>query len=127
MVTLGAIVHEGDADMRILVDELLKQDDPCHIKLPSRREEKPLVVPKSYQTPLAAASGKDISTLKEFGDRIGALPLYDENTIRNQPPLFETILRFNGRKFRAEGKSKKEARQVAAHQACKVFGLVVKN
>lgn len=125
MVTLGAIVYEDDADMRNLVDRLLKQDDSSQIKTSPLREEKQKVVPKSHQTPLPTASGKDISTLKEFGDKIGQLPWYDDNAIRTEPPLFETILRFNRREFRGEGKSKKGARQVAAHQACKKFRLVV--
>jgi hypothetical protein len=119
MVTLGAIVHEGNEDMRMFVDGLLQQDNRGDLNAHYARGRQPSIFSKLPHPSLSTPSGKDISLLKEFGDRIGQLPEYHEEKVRDVPPLFRSVLRFNAKRYKGEGKSKKEARQMAAHHACR--------
>jgi hypothetical protein len=118
MVTLGAIVNEGDENMRMFVDGLLQRENRGDVKAQYARERQPSIFLKLPQSSLPAPSGKDITLLKEFGNKIGQLPKYDEERVQDLPPLFRSILCFDAKKYKGEGKSKKEARQMAAHQAC---------
>ncbi|KAK1030003.1 hypothetical protein LTS16_019264 [Friedmanniomyces endolithicus] len=70
-----------------------------------------------------AASGEDIQVLKEHGDEKGVKVEYIDTKIQVQPPRFEATVLFNKYEAKADGRSKKEARQKAAQKACIHLGV----
>jgi len=121
MVTLGAILCSGDQKVQALAEELLRNGSQG-IEEPQRRKDSlSFVFPKAQPNPSATASGKDISALKELGDRIGEIPQYKAVSVNDYPPCFEVVLRFRGSKFIGRGGSKPKAKQEAAFKACREF------
>lgn len=125
MVTLGAVVHEGDESMRAVADGLLQRDKPNDTERYDIWETKRRISPKLSPSRASGPSGKHISLLKEYGDRIGQKPTYADSIVRDHPPLFQSILSFDRSRHKGEGKSKKEARQMAAHRACGELRIII--
>ncbi|KAM0714659.1 hypothetical protein Q7P37_009957 [Cladosporium fusiforme] len=125
MMTFGAIVREGDETIRTFADELLKQKDSCGTKVHCIGKERPMMSPEIHQSPSPTPSGKNIAFLQQYGDQIGEMPRYEEKSVIDYPPLFESILCFSGKVFKGKGKSKKKARQMAAQRACGEFGIAI--
>jgi hypothetical protein len=126
MAVLGAISRNGDASLRHWTMNIIKQraDYPQTAEY-KRKEEVPMILPKIDHVTDRVACHEDIIALKEYGDQIGEIPKYTEVSIQEEPPRFQSILRFQGRVFEAEGKRKRVAKQNGAHKACKAFAVAV--
>lgn len=118
MVTLGAILREGDEHTRTFLDGLIQQDKLDGVKQLYAWGARPPTFSKKFETSRSAPSGRHVSSLKEYGDKIGQLLEYDEEQVRCDPPLFQSTVLFDTKSYRGEGKCKKEARQMAAYRAC---------
>jgi dsRNA-specific ribonuclease len=121
MATLGAILRDGNPKVQAFAEELLKKGSHDSLNLPRRKDSFSFVFPKPHPQPQIVASGKDVSAIKEFGDRIGEIPQYRAISVSEYPPCFEVVLQFNGNKFVGRGGSKPKARQEAAFKACRKF------
>lgn len=71
--------------------------------------------------------GGDISrytgALKEHGDQIGVIPVYDSETISSVPPLFKASVVFQQINVTADGRTKRLAKHRASKEACILLGL----
>ena len=126
MVTLGAILRDGNQEVQALAEQLLRNGSQGFKTPQYRRDSFPFALPKLQPDLTAVASGRDISALKELGDKIGEVPRYTTVAINEYPPTFETILWFRGSKFTGMGGSKPKAKQDAASKACKRFAKLMK-
>lgn len=124
MVTLGAILREGDGETRTFLDGLILSSRRDEAQQLYARRARLSGCSKKAETLRAAPSGRHISSLKEYGDKIGQLLEYDEEQVRYDPPLFQSTVLFDTKRYRGEGKCKKEARQMAAYRACVELKIV---
>jgi hypothetical protein len=126
MATLGAILRVGGANLQNWVTEIIKGSGfPSHGQQFEGEGEISMLPSKIDHVPDSVPSGEDILSLKEYGDKVGEAPRYDEIKIQAQPPLFRSKLSFKGYNFQADGKSKKVARRNVAHKACGVFAIAM--
>lgn len=126
MVLLGAILRDGDQELRALAEQLLEGRRQGFGASSQAKDAFSFAYPKLQPKCPTAASGRDISALKEFGDKIGEVPRYRVLFLRENPPTFEAVLWFNGGEFRGMGGSKPKAKQEAASKACEKFAELMK-
>ena len=133
MILVGAILRRGNQEDRQSMVQIVRNLSPLasnasrlyvHVPLSSgdvqvssngvtrkRQKSGPELSPK-----ILAASA---SALKEYGDQIGSLPVYDVEEVPQHEQNFKAILTFKGHKFEGEGRTKKLAQHQAAVVACR--------
>jgi hypothetical protein len=130
MVTLGAILRNGDTRIRTLTEQLLETGGKGFEAPQRRKDSYSFVSPNSQPNAPPTASGKDISALKEFDDRIGEMPQYKAVSIYQYPPCFEAVLRFRGSEFTGRGggvkaKGKAGGCIQSMREVCGVDGIMI--
>lgn len=126
MVTLGAILRDGDQEVRSFAEQFIQNGSQGSETPRQRKDSFSFAFPKLQSDATTVASGRDISALKEFGDKIGEVPRYTAVSVNEYPPTFEAVLWFRGNKFTGMGGSKPKAKQEAAFKACKRFADLMK-
>jgi dsRNA-specific ribonuclease len=65
-----------------------------------------------------------ISVLQQYGSRHAFVPVYDHEPLAGSPLRFMAKLFCGNLEFEGVGRSKKEAKQKAAYEACNHFHLI---
>ncbi len=80
----------------------------------------------SYAEIDTAGLGRYATTLKEHGEKHGAIVRCIARPLSTYPPRYEATLMYQGTMVKAEAKSQREARQKAAMKACDKLDITVK-
>ena len=130
LTTFGSILRRGSkAEIKLLVLSLRKhRTEKASLGTTptvSRRKDIEAAAPSFEDVAHTSDLGSYSQALKEYGEQIGVQPHFTTETKQFYPPRFEASLVFKGLNIRAEAKSKKEARQRAAKEACQNLGIRV--
>ena len=128
MTGIGAIVRKGSRDQKAALLLTLRQhaapsesqDQGLGLADASRGDWwSPPVQPSASNEKLPASSlGQYAVVLKEHGDQHGFVPEYVIQNVSTSPPKFKAIVLFQGFSFEGIARSKKQARHLAARDAC---------
>ena len=121
IASVGSVFCKGSRDEKSRVVALLRLQmiDPSASELGNERLNSTTNGRDSSTSDL----GKYSSALQEHGTRHGFAPRYEVEALSAIPPKFQATVSFQGRNFEGVARKKKQAKQMAAREACSALGV----
>ena len=130
----GSIIRQGSDTEKRAVDEVLRTGKITEPPVRPRKRNDQGCTPQQNKGEYLRNTTRDnqldtldiaryTMILKERGDKVGAAPLYTEQTLTLVPPNFKVTVEFENKSFEGFGSTKKQAKHEASKQACDYLSL----